>query len=95
MVIAESRSTIVAQNSTSPRSDCDRAGALPVVFAFSLGRFFGQTVDQPDQAFADLIAGHYERAGLYGAYGDVNADVKRPGHQSGGDGLCPSPTPDR
>ena len=22
-----------------------------------------------------LIAGHYERAGLYGAYGDVNADV--------------------
>jgi hypothetical protein len=45
VVIAESRSTIVAQNSTSPRSACDRAGTLPVVFAFSLGRFFGQTVD--------------------------------------------------
>jgi outer membrane autotransporter protein len=59
------------------------------------GRFFGQTVDNHYQAFADprasgnlggfqggidllrgsLIAGQYERAGLYGAYGDVNADV--------------------
>ena len=59
------------------------------------GRFFGQTLDNHYQAFADprasgnlggfqggidllrgsLIAGHYERAGLYGAYGDVNADV--------------------
>ena len=59
------------------------------------GRFFGQTIDNHYQAFADprasgnlggfqggidllrgsLIAGHYERAGLYGAYGDVNADV--------------------
>ena len=29
-----------------------------------------------------LIAGHYERAGLYGAYGDVNADV---------DGLVTNP----
>ena len=59
------------------------------------GRFFGQTIHNHYQAFADpnasgdlggfqggvdllrgsLIAGHYERAGLYGAYGDVNADV--------------------
>ena len=59
------------------------------------GRFFGQTIHNHYQAFADpsangdlggfqggidllrgsLIAGHYERAGLYGAYGDVHADV--------------------
>ena len=59
------------------------------------GRFFGQTIHNNYQAFADpsasgdlggfqggvdllrgsLIAGHYERAGLYGAYGDVHADV--------------------
>ena len=59
------------------------------------GRFFGQTIDNRYQAFADprasgnmggfqggidllrgsLIAGHHERAGLYGAYGDVSADV--------------------
>ena len=59
------------------------------------GRFFGQTIDNHYQAFADprasgnlggfqggidllrgsLIAGHYDRAGLYGAYGDVHADV--------------------
>lgn len=59
------------------------------------GRFFGQTIDNHYQAFADprasgdmggfqggvdllrgsLIAGQYERAGLYGAYGDVSADV--------------------
>ena len=59
------------------------------------GRFFGQTIHNNYQAFADpnasgnlggfqggidllrgsLIAGQYERAGLYGAYGDVNADV--------------------
>jgi outer membrane autotransporter protein len=59
------------------------------------GRFFGQTVDNHYQAFADprvsgnlggfqggidvlrgsLIAGYTERAGLYGAYGDVNSDV--------------------
>jgi hypothetical protein len=57
------------------------------------GRFFGQTLDNHYQAFADprasgnlggfqggidllhgpLIAGGYDR--LYGAYGDVNADV--------------------
>ncbi len=66
------------------------------------GRFFGQTIHNHYQAFADprangnlggfqggidllqgsLIAGHYERAGLYGAYGDVNADV---------DGLVTNP----
>jgi outer membrane autotransporter protein len=28
-----------------------------------------------DLLHGSLIAGHYERAGLYGAYGDVNADV--------------------
>jgi outer membrane autotransporter protein len=59
------------------------------------GRFFGQTVNNHYQAFADprasgslggfqggidllrgsLIAGHYERAGLYGAFGNVSADV--------------------
>ena len=59
------------------------------------GRFFGQTIHNHYQAFADpsangdlggfqggidllrgsLIAGHYDRAGLYGAYGDVHADV--------------------
>ena len=59
------------------------------------GRFFGQTIHNHYQAFADpsasgnlggfqggidllrgsLIAGQYERAGLYGAYGDVHADV--------------------
>ena len=59
------------------------------------GRFFGQTVNNRYQAFADprasgnlggfqggidllrgsLIAGHSERAGLYGAYGNVNSDV--------------------
>jgi outer membrane autotransporter protein len=66
------------------------------------GRFFGQTIDNHYNAFANpsangnlggfqggvdllrgsLIAGHYERAGLYGAYGDVNADV---------DGLVTNP----
>jgi outer membrane autotransporter protein len=59
------------------------------------GRFFGQTINNRYQAFADphasgnlggfqggidllrgsLISGHYERMGLYGAYGDVSADV--------------------
>ena len=89
------------------RCACGRAGsladqeagadacALPVILALGLGRFFGQTIHNHYQAFADpsasgnlggfqggidllrgsLIAGHYERAGLYGAYGDVNADV--------------------
>ena len=35
-----------------------------------------------DLLHGSLIAGHYERAGLYGAYGDVNADV---------DGLVTNP----
>ncbi len=59
------------------------------------GRFFGQTINNRYQAYADprasgnlggfqggidllrgsLIAGQYERMGLYGAYGDVSADV--------------------
>ena len=59
------------------------------------GRFFGQTIHNNYQAFADpsangdlggfqggidllrgsLIAGQFEGAGLYGAYGDVHADV--------------------
>ena len=82
----------------------NRAGAAPCpLFAPSVwGRFFGQTIDNHYQAFADprasgnlggfqggvdllrgsLIAGHYDRAGLYGAYGDVHADV---------DGLITNP----
>jgi outer membrane autotransporter protein len=59
------------------------------------GRFFGQTINDRYQAFADprangnlggfqggvdllrgpVIPGGYDRAGLYGAYGDVNSDV--------------------
>ncbi len=59
------------------------------------GRFFGETVNNHYQAFADphasgnlggfqggidllrgpLIPGGHDRAGLYGAYGDVSADV--------------------
>ncbi len=74
----------------------------PLFSPSAWGRFFGQTIDNHYQAFADprasgamggfqggvdllrgsLIAGHYERAGLYGAYGDVNADV---------DGLVTNP----
>ncbi len=66
------------------------------------GRFFGQTVDNHYQAFADpradgnlggfqggidllrgsLIAGQYERAGLYGAFGDTDVNV---------DGLVTNP----
>ena len=76
-----------------------KAGPTPAscpLFSPSVwGRFFGQTIDNHYQAFADprasgnlggfqggidflrgsLIAGHSERAGLYGAYGDVSADV--------------------
>ncbi len=67
----------------------------PLFAPSAWGRFFGQTVDNRYQAFADprasgnlggfqggidllrgsLIAGHSERAGLYGAYGNVNSDV--------------------
>jgi outer membrane autotransporter protein len=59
------------------------------------GRFFGQTINNRYQAFADphasgnlggfqggidllrgpVIPGGFDRAGLYGAYGDVSADV--------------------
>jgi outer membrane autotransporter protein len=70
--------------------------ALCPLFAPSVwGRFFGQTVDNHYQAFADprasgnlggfqggidllrgsLIAGQYERAGLYGAFGDTSVNV--------------------
>ena len=81
-----------------------KAAAAPCpLFSPSVwGRFFGQTIHNHYQAFADpsangdlggfqggidllrgsLIAGQYERAGLYGAYGDVHADV---------DGLVTNP----
>jgi outer membrane autotransporter protein len=82
--------------STLPTRKPGPAAAPCPLFAPSVwGRFFGQTVDNHYQAFADprasgnlggfqggidllrgsLIAGQYERAGLYGAYGDVNSDV--------------------
>jgi outer membrane autotransporter protein len=67
----------------------------PIFWPSVWGRFFGETVNNHYQAFADphasgnlggfqggvdllrgsVIAGHSERAGLYGAYGDVSADV--------------------
>ena len=70
-------------------------GPCPLFAPAVWGRFFGQTIDNHYQAFADprasgnlggfqggidllrgsLLGGHYDRAGLYGAYGDVNADV--------------------
>jgi outer membrane autotransporter protein len=83
----------------APDSLPTRKGSAPVpcpLFSPSVwGRFFGQTIHNNYQAFADpsasgdlggfqggidllrgsLIAGQYERAGMYGAYGDVNADV--------------------
>ena len=71
------------------------AAPCPLFWPSVWGRFFGQTLDNHYQAFADprasgdmggfqggidllhgsLIAGQSERAGLYGAYGDVSADV--------------------
>jgi outer membrane autotransporter protein len=90
----------------APDSLPTRKGLAPApcpLFSPSVwGRFFGQTIHNHYQAFADpsangdlggfqggidllrgsLIAGHYDRAGLYGAYGDVNADV---------DGLVTNP----
>ena len=87
------------QPAVAPDSLPTRKGSAPApcpLFAPSVwGRFFGQTLDNHYQAFADprasgnlggfqggidllrgsLIAGHYDRAGLYGAYGDVHADV--------------------
>ena len=85
-----------------PGSRGQRLRPCPLFSPSVWGRFFGQTIDNHYQAFADprasgnlggfqggidllrgsLIAGHYERAGLYGAYGDVNADV---------DGLVTNP----
>ena len=70
-------------------------GPCPLFAPAAWGRFFGQTIDNHYQAFADprasgnmggfqggldllrgsLIAGHFERAGLYGAYGDSSVDV--------------------
>ena len=88
-----------AQPAVAPDSLPTRKGAALApcpLFSPSLwGRFFGQTIHNNYQAFADpnangdlggfqggvdllhgsLIAGHYDRAGLYGAYGDVHADV--------------------
>jgi outer membrane autotransporter protein len=85
-------------SASAPESVPTRKPALAPCPLFSpsiWGRFFGQTVDNHYQAFADprasgnlggfqggidllrgsLIAGQYERAGLYGAYGNVNSDV--------------------
>ena len=83
----------------APDSLPTRKGAVPgpcPLFSPSVwGRFFGQTIHNHYQAFADpsasgdlggfqggidllrgpVIPGGYDRAGLYGAYGDVNADV--------------------
>jgi outer membrane autotransporter protein len=70
-------------------------GPCPLFAPAAWGRFFGQTIDNHYQAFADprasgnmggfqggldllrgsLIARHYDRAGLYGAYGDSSVDV--------------------
>ena len=67
----------------------------PLFAPSAWGRFFGQTIHNNYQAFADpsangdlggfqggidllrgpVIPGGYDRAGLYGAYGDVHADV--------------------
>ena len=93
------RDGCAVQPAVAPDSLATRRGPVPgpcPLFSPSVwGRFFGQTLDNHYQAFADprasgnlggfqggidllrgsLIAGHYERAGLYGAYGDVNADV--------------------
>jgi len=92
----------VAPDSLPTRKPGPASAPCPLFSPSAWGRFFGQTIDNHYQAFADprasgnmggfqggvdllrgsLIAGHYERAGLYGAYGDVNADV---------DGLVTNP----
>jgi outer membrane autotransporter protein len=83
----------------APDSLPTRKGPAPApcpLFSPSVwGRFFGQTIDNHYQAFADprasgnmggfqggidllrgsLIAGQYERAGLYGAFGDTSVNV--------------------
>ena len=83
------------KNTLPTRKSAPAAVACPLFSPSAWGRFFGQTIDNHYQAFADprasgnlggfqggvdllrgsLIAGQYERAGLYGAYGDVNSDV--------------------
>lgn len=85
----------VAPGSLPTRKPGPAAAPCPLFAPSVWGRFFGQTIDNHYQAFADprasgdmggfqggvdllrgsLIAGQYERAGLYGAYGDVSADV--------------------
>ena len=92
----------VPPNALSTRKPGPAPAPCPLFSPSVWGRFFGQTLDNHYQAFADprasgnlggfqggidllrgsLIAGHYERAGLYGAYGDVNADM---------DGLVTNP----
>ena len=92
----------VAPDSLPTRKQGPAPAPCPLFSPSVWGRFFGQTIHNHYQAFADpsasgnlggfqggidllrgsLIAGHYERAGLYGAYGDVNADV---------DGLVTNP----
>ena len=83
------------KNTLPTRKSAPAAVACPLFSPSAWGRFFGQTIDNHYQAFADprasgnlggfqggvdllrgsLIAGQYERAGLYGAYGNVNSDV--------------------
>ena len=85
----------VAPDALPTRKQGPAPAPCPLFSPSVWGRFFGQTIHNNYQAFADpnasgnlggfqggidllrgsLIAGHYERAGLYGAYGDVNADV--------------------
>jgi outer membrane autotransporter protein len=68
----------------------------PLFSPSAWGRFFGQTISNRYQAFADprasgdlggfqlgmdllrgsISSGHYERAGLYGAFGAVNVNVE-------------------
>ena len=88
---SQTRSRSADQEAVRPK----RLAPCPLFSPSVWGRFFGQTIHNHYQAFADprasgnlggfqggidllrgsLIAGHYDRAGLYGAYGDVNADV--------------------
>ena len=85
----------VAPDSLPTRKPGPAPAPCPLFSPSVWGRFFGQTIHNNYQAFADpsasgdlggfqggidllrgsLIAGQYERAGLYGAYGDVHADV--------------------
>jgi fibronectin-binding autotransporter adhesin len=87
---------------TLPTRKPGLAAPCPLFAPSVWGRFFGQTVNNHYQAFADprasgnlggfqggidllrgsLIAGHTERAGLYGAFGDTDVNV---------DGLVTNP----